>query len=1101
MVRSGASRDPRTIVVSAMVLLVLVTVMSAQEAGAQLSPPLNMTRVIGVAWEGVEGGVCPSPGDSSVNLIVRVQYLGMEPLPGMEAVLELPWGLESLEGGDRAEVYVPGTVQPGGVVVFRFPLNVSDELTERRREADLTLRAPGVFEETHRVAIWVGKSPLLEVRMLNLSALLGGENRLLLSIANRGAGEARDLRVYLESREGLPLEPSTVYIGALPGGEERVIELMLNTSRETAPRPLGLVVRLSGYDECRGLWEETELLTLPLEPPPVDGVRITAWAGELRAGEQGVLHIILENRLPYPARDVAVSLSLPGFLALTNTSSFVDIGSIGPGESISVELPLRVSSTAPDLGRIGISVAYKVGLVSLSHTTSIDIPIGKPTQPQVDLEIQVKDTPVSGSAARVKVTVTNGGNVTVENARVVLSAQPPVQVLGPASRTLGRLGPGEQVSLPYNIYVPPGVSGTLQLRASLSYEEALTGKPKVEEQVFALPIQVRSSGDLSVTLAPSSLRAGHVVPVKASVVNTGQSTLENITITLSLPPTIRLVGVNQEWFIPKLEPGEKAERTYQAYVVPQASGVETITVTLTYYRDGMRNENVLPLGIPVVSPPTPMPSARLYETTLVEGRENSVSIVVENRGRETAYNLTLSIQSPGATVAPPTLYVGTLPPGGSKEFSLTVTPSSPGPLTLQLQMLYEDELGRQRSASQTLGVKVLPKPTSSAIEIRLLHPESPELGPGDHRVVFRIVNKLDHAIENVVVDVRTVAASPIVVNTEASPIVIGRMGPGESQEIVLDVLVLPVQAETRASITLSISYWDPKGGPGNSLMEAYFRVRPITTPQLQVSLEPTTVEAGRPTPVLIKISNSGESDWESVEATLTPLGTSSIVVGTSHYSLGRIPAGETIVLNTTVYVPPTIGDNVALTLTLKLYQGGMPFTVTSTLGLLVKKTPLLEATEMSIIPEDVVEGQPFSLSITLSNLGKGAAEKVFLEARLPQGIEALSSPRVFVGRIGPGTSSTLTLSLVPLVGSAGDRTISLMITYEDNLGNPYQETLEVPVSIQPSSAQGTVESGESASQRSAGGPFGLEVVYLVAALGVVIATLVAAKLVRSRGHD
>ncbi len=1101
LVRREASTIPRLIVIIAMVLLAFITTLLVQETNAQLPPQLNMTRVIGVAWEGVENGVCPSPGDSAVNLLVRVQYLGKEPLAGIEATLELPWGLESLEGDDSAKVYLPGPIQPGGIVVFKFPLNVSDKLTVGEKEADLTLSAPGVLEETHKVAVWIGDSPLIEVRLLNLSALAGGENRVLLSIANRGTGEAWDLRVYLESREGLPLEPSTVYIGTLPGGEERIIELMLNTSRETSPRPLSLEVRLSGYDECRGLWEETKLLTLPLDLPPVDGVRITAWARDLRAGGQGVLHVALENQLPYAAHDIVLSLSLPGFLALPNTSDLIEVGSLGPGETTVIDLPLRVSSTAPDLGRVGISVAYKVGLISLTHTTSVDIPIEKPPRPQVDLNVNVRDTPVSGSVSRIKVTATNKGDTPAENAQIVVSAQPPAQVLGLASRTLGRLEPGEQISLSYNVYIPPGVSGTLQLRVSLSYEDALTGKPGVKEQAFALPIESRGSSDLTVILSPPSLKAGHIVPVEATVINTGQASLENVTITLSLPPTIRLVGVNQEWFIPELKPDEKAARVYYAYTVPQASGVETITVTLTYYKDGMRNEKVLPLGIPVVSPPTPMPSVRLYEKALVEGRENRVSLVVENRGRETAYNLTLNIQSPTATIAPPTLYVGTLPPGGSKEFRTTVTPSSPGPITLQLQMFYEDELGRQHSVSQTLGVKVLPKPTSSAIEIRLVRPNNAELGPGSHRVVFEIINKLDHPLQDVVVGVRTGAASPIVVNTGASPIVIGGMGPGESREIGLDVLVLPVQSEARASIILSVSYWDPENGPGNRMLETYFRVSPIPTPQLQASLEPTTIEAGRPTPVLIKIQNTGTSDWESVEATLTPLGPSSIIVGTSHYSLGMMPAGKASVINTTLYVPPTLGDNVALTLTLKLYQGGMPFTITSTLGFLVKKTPVLEVTEMSVIPEDVVEGQPFSLSITLSNLGKGAAEKVFLETGLPQGIEALSSTRVFVGRIGPGTSSTLTLSLVPQAGSAGDRTLSLRITYEDNLGNSYQETLEVPVRIQSTLNQVTGEGGGQVEQGSSAAPFGLEGARLIAVLGVVIVALVVAKIVRSRGHD
>jgi len=126
-----------------------------------------------------------------------------------------------------------------------------------------------------------------------------------------------------------------------------------------------------------------------------------------------------------------------------------------------------------------------------------------------------------------------------------------------------------------------------------------------------------------------------------------------------------------------------------------------------------------------------------------------------------------------------------------------------------------------------------------------------------------------------------------------------------------------------------------------------------------------------------------------------------------------------------------------------------------------------------------------------------------LEAELPQGIRPLSSPRVFLGDIAPGTSSTLTLSLVPEEGAGeGVREVWLVVKYADNLNNQYEDRVRMEVSIgageKPQAGGGEAASG--ATQREEGGsPVGVGLNFYEAVIVVVLVVVVAYVLRRVLG--
>lgn len=229
--------------------------------------------------------------------------------------------------------------------------------------------------------------------------------------------------------------------------------------------------------------------------------------------------------------------------------------------------------------------------------------------------------------------------------------------------------------------------------------------------------------------------------------------------------------------------------------------------------------------------------------------------------------------------------------------------------------------------------------------------------------------------------------------------------------------------------------------------------RPILTIK-NYRVEPQKVRAGQDFAVTIEIYNNGSRAGENTMATFP--GNSFIPVGESGHLLWQLHINHTVVVNQVLRAPASLASGiyqVHVNLSANDWEGShyeYPQTIpVEVVGLApVTGQPRVTIVNANTIPEQLIPGNPFTLTMQLANRGSRTAVNVFArcvsEAILPAvGSDAVSTPKIGIEET---TQVTLPLILETSV-AGGPEKLEIALTYEDYDGSLYtnQETISVDV--------------------------------------------------------
>ena len=214
------------------------------------------------------------------------------------------------------------------------------------------------------------------------------------------------------------------------------------------------------------------------------------------------------------------------------------------------------------------------------------------------------------------------------------------------------------------------------------------------------------------------------------------------------------------------------------------------------------------------------------------------------------------------------------------------------------------------------------------------------------------------------------------------------------------------------------------------------------TPQLVLQkIAPTEVQVGKPATFQIKVKNSGQATANNVEVRdEVPRGARFLdatpkaargVRGELVWSLGTMRPGAEATVE--VQILPTSEGEIGSVASVAFSAEASARTTATKPELVIK----------SAAPPKVLIGEGVVLTIQISNPGTGVAQKVFLEERVPPGLQHAAGPELEydIGDLKPGESRQLELKLT--AAQAGMVTNVLAARAEGNLRTEERTEIEI----------------------------------------------------------
>ncbi|MEM3448015.1 MAG: hypothetical protein QXP38_03930 [Nitrososphaerota archaeon] len=305
----------------------------------------------------------------------------------------------------------------------------------------------------------------------------------------------------------------------------------------------------------------------------------------LVAGSRNILPIIFRNTGTGLATKIKILVTASQQISVLVPE--FEVESLGPGESITLSVPLYVSAS---LGGSSVSLSLTINyldayLNSRSLSTEIGLITSQPSTPSLLLEISPNELAML-TMNDVGLRISNLGGAAITDLSVTLTPSSPLILIGSDGKfSVGTLEAGKSIVLPLSLYVMETAAQSSQISVSLSYIDAAnqlrTESRMLNIFITAEPKQLLSPIDIRIN--PKILYSGMINNVSVTVKNVGTSQLRAVTLTF---PTS---GSSITWLdegavsIDQLEPGNEHSFVCKVFVSSDAPSSLALTLSLNYY--------------------------------------------------------------------------------------------------------------------------------------------------------------------------------------------------------------------------------------------------------------------------------------------------------------------------------------------------------------------------------------------------------------------------------------------------------------------------------------------------------------------------------------
>ncbi len=472
----------------------------------------------------------------------------------------------------------------------------------------------------------------------------------------------------------------------------------------------------------------------------------------VQAGTTGIVNIpLVSNGV---SGDVQITASLPDGVKI----SFASAGSIykmhfNDAEKKNLGLNLKIDSSVPEgVYPITLSMGSQT-ITAYLHILNASGGTGKLVVQGFQLNRSVVN---EGQSFTMTVTVKNNSGATYNNVVVALPglSQEAITANGTMDRkTIPSLESGKTASVTFPLTCNNKMAtGNYKLAIQLSADE-LEASPEAAN-VFVPVKGSKSDGETTNTSKPQiiienydygglSVVGGQEFILKMDFKNTSKSySIENLKMTVGNPASENDNDVaaftpsksSNTFFIENVGPGATFHEEIALYpkadATPKSYGV-TIKYTYEAVVDGARLTDLSgeeTISIPLTQPDRfEVQDVTVYGPIML-GDQASLQINYVNKGKNTVYNVSLTLEGENFTSGDMNTYIGNVESGSSDYFETTLNAESEGMMTGKAIITYEDANGDSKEIVKEFSCEVMPayqppidEPTG---------PVEPEAAPG-----------------------------------------------------------------------------------------------------------------------------------------------------------------------------------------------------------------------------------------------------------------------------------------------------------------------------------------------------------------------------------
>jgi len=572
--------------------------------------------------------------------------------------------------------------------------------------------------------------------------------------------------------------------------------------------------------------------------------------------------------------------------------------------------------------------------------------------------------------------------------------------------------------------------------------------------------------------------AGQENQIKITLTNVGTWKIYEAKISLSVPSTTPGISIVENGHVvySLIEDG-KSKSFYPVLYVDETTplGAYSLTLTATYmkkvqYGTSMLESTSLQIGIVVARARDIMLNPSVEDASLTAGVENAVNIALENIGDEPVYEIDAAITSTSPYIV--------VTEGGrftsnsieedqsiSHPFTLRISWNAPlGVYTLTETVTYEYANGQSYTESFSLGFYINDSKPDPLLELLI---DNPRLTGGvENTVNVQLENNGDEGIYYI--DATLSSTSPHITVLEGARFTKDSLDPGQASSFESVIAVsrnIPIGVY---SLTASVSYRD---GEGQEYLEA-FNIG-VSVGSLEVVNQTAmimrrydtsidTVKPGDEFDLTLGLESLGANAYDvKASLSLDPMTGVSIMSPTT-VSLGEMEPGrvEDAVFELLVGGEVMAGQYPAMVTVSYLGSDGVPRSLVETVTLSIRGL-----VEFRLINEDQVKvgrGEVAEFEADLLLVGTESVQFVRVEVVEDSVFEYVRDSEEYIGAVDPDSPIPFDLMFKAADDAElGDHTITLRITYTDDLNQEHEVTLELSTEVTEATADLGVSQGST----------------------------------------
>ncbi|MEM2755646.1 MAG: hypothetical protein QW563_07775, partial [Candidatus Methanomethylicia archaeon] len=463
------------------------------------------------------------------------------------------------------------------------------------------------------------------------------------------------------------------------------------------------------------------------------------------------------------------------------------------------------------------------------------------------------------------------------------------------------------------------------------------------------------------------------------------------------------------------------------------------------------------------------------------GQINTVNITLRNSGACKALKLSISFSSSQASIINQTVFdFEELNPNSTKNLVVHLYVSSTfssTPIYLTASIKYVNEYSYTMMLIKQIQMYVV----RPLIPLLTINTSRGELQSGTINIIdLSVKNNGAEAVYDIILTVSTPGGIGLIGSDGKWSL--GTIEPGRFKTLNLTLYIPPYQSSSTMQITFSLSYYDSTNNFKTESRTLSFLIAPlIQKSPLTIQVTPSEIYTGITNNVTLRITNNALYDLKNLKITLSS--SQAILLDTDNiWSIEKLPSGKYLDISLKLYPQSATITSIQLALSISYYDElNILNQEARSINLLARGLVDLKVTNIAIAPETVVLGQPFSVSVTITNTGTITASGVSATIEQEPWFRIVGRQTVFIGDIQVNVPTSFTMSFIALnitqptaartisitqrpinmtrpfniTGSSRSiqPTIKVTLSYMDNLRTRHTQTLEIPITYSTTTMQ------------------------------------------------